>query len=65
MIGSLATGTTRLPDREEAAMADNEAGTVLTCSNPDCDCRLRIEQPCPHGDAYTCACGHPFEAASD
>lgn len=40
----------------------NTAGTELTCSNPDCGCRLRIEQPCPHGSTYTCACGHPFEA---
>jgi hypothetical protein len=41
--------------------ATNRAGTVLTCSNDDCECRLRIEAPCPHGDTYTCACGHPFE----
>ena len=40
----------------------NQVGTVLTCSNHDCGCRLRIESPCPHGDTYTCACGHPFEA---
>ncbi len=44
-------------------MAANETGTILTCSNSDCGCRLRIEEPCPHGDTYTCACGHPFEAA--
>jgi hypothetical protein len=37
-------------------------GTVLTCSNPDCGCRVTIEEPCPHGDTYTCACGHQFEA---
>ena len=42
----------------------NEAGTVLTCTNPDCGCLLRIEQPCPHGDTYTCACGHPLTDAS-
>ena len=42
----------------------NESGTVLTCTNADCGCRLRIEQPCPHGDTYTCACGHPFTEAS-
>lgn len=40
----------------------NEAGTVLTCSNADCGCLLRIEKPCPHGDTYQCACGHVFEA---
>jgi hypothetical protein len=40
----------------------NRTGTILTCSNADCSCRLRIEEPCPHGDTYTCACGHPFEA---
>ncbi len=39
----------------------NETGTTLTCNNDGCDCRLRIEQPCPHGDTYTCACGHPLE----
>lgn len=39
----------------------NRAGTMLTCTNPDCGCRLRIEAPCPHGSTYTCACGHPFE----
>jgi len=39
----------------------NAPGTILTCTNDDCGCRLRIEEPCPHGDTYTCACGHPFE----
>lgn len=39
----------------------NEADVVLTCSNEACNCRVRIEVPCPHGDTYTCACGHPFE----
>lgn len=39
----------------------NEVGTVLMCSNSECGCRLRIEQPCPHGDTYKCACGHDFE----
>ncbi len=34
--------------------------TLLTCSNDDCGCQLRIEQPCPHGDVFTCACGHRF-----
>jgi hypothetical protein len=38
----------------------NRGGSALTCSNPDCGCRLTIEQPCPHGDAYLCACGHLF-----
>lgn len=40
----------------------NEAGTVLSCSNDDCGCRLTIEVPCPHGDTYKCACGHDFVA---
>lgn len=35
-------------------------GTVLTCTNADCGCRLQVQQPCPHGDEYTCACGHAF-----
>jgi metallothionein len=42
---------------------DNETGTILTCTNDECACRLRIEEPCPHGGTYTCACGHPFAAA--
>lgn len=46
-------------------MAENQAGTVLTCTNPDCGCRLRIEEPCPHGDTYTCACGHRMEPSGD
>jgi len=37
-----------------------EVGTVLTCSGEECDCRLLVERPCPHGDVYTCACGHPM-----
>jgi metallothionein len=41
----------------------NETGTILTCTNDGCACRLRIEEPCPHGDTYTCACGHPFTEA--
>ena len=45
-------------------MPENQSGTVLTCSNEGCGCRLRIEEPCPHGDQYTCACGHPFESAN-
>ena len=44
-------------------MAKNERGTILICTNEGCRCRLRIEEPCPHGDTYTCACGHAFEAA--
>jgi hypothetical protein len=43
-------------------MATNQPGTQLSCTNGDCGCRLRIEEPCPHGDQYTCACGQPFEA---
>jgi hypothetical protein len=44
--------------------SQNVAGTRLTCSNPDCDCELQINRPCPHGTTYTCACGHPLEPAS-
>lgn len=36
------------------------AGTELTCDNKDCGCKLRVEKPCPHGDSYTCGCGHPL-----
>jgi hypothetical protein len=41
--------------------SNNVAGTRLTCTNPDCGCELQINTPCPHGAAYTCACGHAFE----
>jgi hypothetical protein len=37
-------------------------GTVLTCTNDDCGCRLQVMAPCPHGDDYTCACGHALAA---
>jgi len=40
----------------------NVAGTRMTCTNPDCECELQIITPCPHGTAYTCACGHHLEA---
>jgi len=33
-------------------------GSVLTCTNTECGCRLQVQEPCPHGDGYTCACGH-------
>ncbi len=36
------------------------AGMTMTCSNDECDCRLEVVQPCPHGDAFTCGCGHPL-----
>lgn len=36
----------------------------MTCTNPDCDCVLQIIEPCPHGSAYTCACGHELQALS-
>lgn len=39
----------------------NVAGVRMTCTNPDCTCELEIVTPCPHGNAYTCACGHDFE----
>ena len=35
-------------------------GTILTCTNADCSCRLEVQEPCPHGDDFTCACGHAF-----
>lgn len=41
-------------------MAINEAGTLLTCTHPDCGCRVRIEVPCRcegAGDTYRCCCG--------
>lgn len=45
-------------------MTANEPGVVLSCTNEDCGCRLRIEQPCPHGDGYKCACGHDLRPES-
>ena len=44
--------------------SENVAGTTLTCANEECGCRLRIEEPCPHGTTYQCACGHEFTAAN-
>lgn len=41
-----------------------EPGTVLTCDNPDCDCEIEVRKPCPHGDTYSCGCGHPLTARS-
>jgi hypothetical protein len=44
------------------------AGSTLTCTNDDCPCRIVVQTPCPHGDDYTCACGHslvPVEDADD
>jgi hypothetical protein len=41
---------------------DNVAGARMTCTNPDCGCELEIVTPCPHGNNYRCACGHPLEA---
>ena len=44
-------------------MTDITTGSVLTCSNPDCGCELEVRRPCPHGDDYRCACGHPLVAS--
>lgn len=41
----------------------NEPGTVLTCTDGR-GCRLRIEEPCPHGETYTCACGQELVATA-
>ena len=40
-------------------------GTVLTCSNDDCGCRIQVQVPCPHGDEYSCACGHTLTPSTD
>ena len=42
----------------------NEPGTTLTCTNDECSCELTINVPCPHGDQYTCACGHPLVSSA-
>ncbi len=42
-----------------------EPGTKLTCDKPDCDCLVTIDEPCPHGDDYRCACGHQLVPASN
>jgi hypothetical protein len=45
-------------------MEDHAAnGQLLSCTNAACGCRLRVDAPCPHGDTYTCACGHPLTSA--
>lgn len=49
-----------LKDHGGTTAQHKAAGTVLTCTNAECGCRLRIEVPCPHGDTYVCACGHEF-----
>ncbi|HYI62912.1 MAG TPA: hypothetical protein VEW93_14050 [Acidimicrobiales bacterium] len=41
-----------------------EAGTLLTCTNQECGCRLQVQEPCPHGDGYICGCGHELTAGS-
>jgi metallothionein len=41
-------------------MVENETGTLLSCDDEACDCRIRVEVPCPHADQYTCACGRPL-----
>ena len=43
----------------------NTTGTLLTCTNEECRCRILIEEPCPHGTTYRCACGYPFTEAGD
>ncbi|HEU5150659.1 MAG TPA: hypothetical protein VFU19_09190 [Iamia sp.] len=40
-------------------------GTTLTCTNDDCPCRIVVQAPCPHGDDYTCACGHALVPLTD
>ncbi len=42
-----------------------DPGTVLTCTKADCGCRLLVQAPCPHGDDYTCACGHALEPLTE
>jgi hypothetical protein len=44
--------------------SENTAGTRLTCTDDGCACELEIISPCPHGNTYTCACGHPLEAVT-
>jgi hypothetical protein len=43
----------------------SSTGTRLTCTNDDCPCVLEIVTPCPHGDTYTCGCGHQLRAIDD
>ena len=40
-------------------------GTALTCTDTECGCRLLVQVPCPHGEGYTCACGHDLVPADD
>jgi hypothetical protein len=56
-------GSVCRPVHGEAPNMAIAEGTRLTCTNPDCPCRLLVEQPCPHGDDYRCGCGHPFTTA--
>ena len=43
-----------------ALLSESRQLAILSCTNDDCPCRLRVEAPCPHGDTFTCACGHPL-----
>ena len=62
------------PSPFDTAMSLNEAaetrvvqeGDRLTCTNPGCGCRLRIEVPCPHAEIdYRCACGHALRGLGE
>lgn len=48
-------------------MANNEAGTLLTCTHEDCGCRVRIEVACHCPGAsgpYRCTCGDDMVVAT-
>lgn len=43
-----------------------DAGTELTCKNPECDCSLVVQQPCSMGsDDYKCGCGSTLVPATE
>jgi hypothetical protein len=46
-------------------MATIDAGTELTCTDPDCDCSLIVQNPCPKGENYRCGCGAELIPASE
>jgi metallothionein len=51
-------------------MAANTKGTVLTCTHPDCHCRVLIQEECHcpgvgEASSYRCACGAELVPVSE
>lgn len=49
-------------------MAQYASGTVMTCKNGECGCRVRVESECGcegAGASYVCTCGEPMVELAD